>query len=174
MKRGRKNCLADSGSAEGAPIVSVSRSAEHRRRLIAVAMIAVLGLSAGFLGLRRTTDSPVRRFGVGVSTVTIESRAVGGRLRVTVVVPPGARTARPRALLVFLHGRGANNTSFLVTEMFQALAGLGRHAPIVAFPDGGDHSYWHDRREGAWGRYVTDEVIPGVGHRFGAKTYLIR
>lgn len=41
--------------------------------------------------------------------------------------------------------------------------GLPGKAPIVAFPYGGDHSYWHDRADGSWGRYVTDEVIPEVG-----------
>jgi S-formylglutathione hydrolase FrmB len=39
---------------------------------------------------------------------------------------------------------------------------------VVAFPDGGDSSYWHDRDGGDWGQYVVDEVIPQVAHRFGA------
>jgi S-formylglutathione hydrolase FrmB len=28
------------------------------------------------------------------------------------------------------------------------------------FPNGGDHSYWHDRRDGDWTKYVLQEVIP--------------
>ena len=82
-------------------------------------------------------------------------------------MPAGTRSNGPRRpLLVFLHGRGADEQAFLDTEMFTALRKLGRKAPIVAFPDGGDHSYWHDRSDGAWGRYVTDEVIPTVGQEF--------
>jgi S-formylglutathione hydrolase FrmB len=46
--------------------------------------------------------------------------------------------------------------------MFAALAEVGADAPIVAFPDGGDSSYWHDRADGHWGQYVVNEVIPHV------------
>lgn len=38
---------------------------------------------------------------------------------------------------------------------------------MIAFPDGGEHSYWHNRPEGGWGRYVMREVIPTVSRRFG-------
>ncbi|MGE0068343.1 MAG: alpha/beta hydrolase, partial [Solirubrobacterales bacterium] len=44
---------------------------------------------------------------------------------------------------------------------------LGRRAPVIAFPDGGDHSYWHNRRDGARVRYVMREVIPTVTREFG-------
>ena len=45
---------------------------------------------------------------------------------------------------------------------------LGDDAPVVAFPDGGDASYWHDRRGGRGGRYVTGEVLPRVLKTSGA------
>ena len=51
--------------------------------------------------------------------------------------------------------------------VFEGLASLAARAPVVAFPDGGDHSYWHDRDGGDWGRYVMREVIPAVVERFG-------
>jgi S-formylglutathione hydrolase FrmB len=51
-------------------------------------------------------------------------------------------------------------------QFFDALAGLGARAPVVAFPYGEDHSYWHDRSDGDWGTYVVDEVIPEVERRF--------
>jgi S-formylglutathione hydrolase FrmB len=35
-------------------------------------------------------------------------------------------------------------------------------------PDGGDHSYYHDRRDGQWATYVMREVIPGAVRRLGA------
>jgi enterochelin esterase-like enzyme len=36
---------------------------------------------------------------------------------------------------------------------------------VIAFPYGGDHSYWHRRASGDWESYVVDEVIPAVGRR---------
>ncbi len=57
--------------------------------------------------------------------------------------------------------------------MFDGLAGLGRRTPIVALPDGGDSSCWHDRGSGAWGRYVVDEVIPEVVAATGADPHRV-
>ncbi len=61
---------------------------------------------------------------------------------------------------MFLHGRGGNETSELDDAFYSALAAQGSRAPLVAFPYGGDHSYWHDRADGRWGTYVVREVIP--------------
>ncbi len=52
--------------------------------------------------------------------------------------------------------------------MLSALDALGPRAPVVAFPRSSEASYWHDRGEGAWARYVIDEVIPAVVRRFDA------
>jgi S-formylglutathione hydrolase FrmB len=52
--------------------------------------------------------------------------------------------------------------------MYDALADQGERAPIVAFPDGGGDSYWHDRADGDWGAFVAEEVIPRVAEEFGA------
>ena len=41
------------------------------------------------------------------------------------------------------------------------------HQPVVAFPDGGDHGYFHDRGEGDWDEFIADEVIPTVEKRYG-------
>jgi S-formylglutathione hydrolase FrmB len=109
----------------------------------------------------------VDRHGAQVAKIEIDSKAVGQRLPTTVVVPADRPTGR-RPLLVFLHGRSGNNQSELDDAFFSALADLGPRAPLVAFPYGGDHSYWHDRSDGDWGRYVTREVIPAVVKRFGA------
>lgn len=82
-------------------------------------------------------------------------------------MPDGADGDEP--LLVFLHGRGlGGEDDNLDDEMYDALAEQGDDAPIVAFPSGGDHSYWHDRSGGDWGTYVTDEVIPQVADEFDA------
>ena len=90
---------------------------------------------------------------------SVDSELLGEQLPVNVVIPPGARDGR-RSLLVFLHGRGDDESSYLSTEMFSALARQGGRAPIVAFPRGGPDSYWHDRDDGAWGSYVLDELVP--------------
>jgi len=82
------------------------------------------------------------------------------------VLPAGGGAGRP--LLVFLHGRGGDEDSYLHGPMFDALESLGRNAPIVAFPDGDEDKYWHDRDSGAYGRYVVREVIPQVARRFKA------
>jgi len=112
--------------------------------------------------------APADPQGARVVRMTIDSVAVRRQERVTVVVPPGHASHRGGPLLVFLHGRGADDQSYLDAPMFTALRRLGSRAPMIAFPDGGDHSYWHDRADGDWGRYVVDEVIPAVARRFGA------
>jgi S-formylglutathione hydrolase FrmB len=109
----------------------------------------------------------VDRHGATVASIDIDSKDVGVRLRTTVVVPAG-RPAGKRPLLIFLHGRSGNSQSELDDAFFSALAALGDRAPLVAFPNGGNHSYWHNRREGEWGTYVVGEVIPAVVQRFGA------
>ena len=109
----------------------------------------------------------VDRHGAAVASVEIDSKQVGVRLRTTVVVP-SARPPGKRPLLVFLHGRSGNSESELDDAFFSALASLGTKAPLIAFPNGGDHSYWHNRGDGAWGSYVVREVIPTVVRRFGA------
>ena len=109
----------------------------------------------------------VDRRGASEETVTIDSRAVGQPLNTTVVVPGDAPAEGNRSLLVFLHGRGGDERSDLDDAFFGALAELGSRAPVVAFPSGGDHSYWHDRADGDWGRYVVREVIPEVVERYG-------
>jgi len=101
--------------------------------------------------------------------LTIRSEAVGANLGVSAIVPRQPADERgERPLLVFLHGRDGSDSTFIGNKsMLEGLAKLGARAPIVAFPDGGDHSYWHDRAAGDWGRYVMREVIPTVSRRFG-------
>ena len=94
------------------------------------------------------------------------SRAVGETLEHRVLVPE-ERAARP-PLLVFLHGRGGGPESTVSEELEDALADAGRRAPIVLLPDGGEASYWHNRRDGAWARMVVREAIPAAIERLGA------
>lgn len=110
----------------------------------------------------RTTAEIELRLG----EVTIDSEAVGKPLEVSVIEPIGPSTGK-RPLLVFLHGAGGSNESFLENEaVLTGLVQLGDEAPVVAFPEG-EESWWHDRASGNWGEYVVREVIPTLRRRFG-------
>jgi predicted esterase len=98
--------------------------------------------------------------------LSIHSEAVGRDLGVNVIVPPLAGRRGGRGLLVYLHGRGGYEGTFN-DAVLRGLPLLHGHGPVIAFPAGGDHGYWHDRGEGAWDTYVVDEVIPLVSRRFG-------
>ena len=127
-----------------------------------------------YLALASTFFGPVDAHGARVEHLNVQSEAVGRQLGVNVVVPATTRPRGKRPLLVFLHGRGGSEETFVGNEaVYERLAKLGRKAPIVAFPDGGDHSYWHDRRGGDWGRYVMREVIPKVERRFGTDPHRV-
>jgi enterochelin esterase-like enzyme len=102
---------------------------------------------------------------VSIHELEIDSRAVGRELGVSVIDPTEPSAAR-RTLLVFLHGAGGSNESFLTDRtVLSSLTRLGAEAPVVAFPDG-ETSWWHDRESGEWERYVMREVIPTVRRRF--------
>jgi S-formylglutathione hydrolase FrmB len=103
--------------------------------------------------------------GAIVTRYAIESRLTHGSRPQIAVEPPHAK--RP-PLLVFLHGRGGGPETNVNDAFLAALRALGPRAPAVVFPDGGDHSYWHDRRDGRWGDYVMREAIPAALRRLHA------
>jgi S-formylglutathione hydrolase FrmB len=131
------------------------------------AVVAVVAIGA--LAVSRLVGDVVGadERGAEVSTLAIHSRSVGATLDTTVIVPDALEDAKKPPLLVFLHGRGGEGGSEASNAFYAALDSLGSRAPVVAMPDGGDHSYWHDRAGGRWGRYVVREVIPAVTRRFG-------
>jgi len=138
----------------------------RRRRIVAVCGLVAL-LAVAYLAWNMVHDAvSADPRGADVRHIEIDSKAIGGTEPVSVVIPADAPKAAP--LLVFLHGRGNDEDTNLVDAVFNGLADLGGKAPIVAFPDGGDSSYWHDRSSGEWGRYVVDEVIPQVIRETGA------
>jgi S-formylglutathione hydrolase FrmB len=141
---------------------------DRRRRRTAVALLAATAVAAIHLALAATVFAAADEHGARVVHVTVHSRAVGRELGADVILPAKNRPRGERPLLVFLHGRGGSDETFTGNEaVFAGLAKLGRKAPILAFPDGGDHSYWHDRDGGRWDRYVMREAIPKVERRFG-------
>jgi S-formylglutathione hydrolase FrmB len=127
--------------------------------LCAALVLGGVGYAAWGL-LRVQTD------GAQITHITIRSRSVHAALPVTLVTPPGGGAGR--GLLIFLHGRGGDQNSELSSAFFAALRALGPRGFDVAFPDGGDHSYWHNRASGAWGSYVLREVLPTALRRLHA------
>lgn len=99
------------------------------------------------------------------------SRAVGRTLHHRVLLPKNASDHPP--LLVLLHGRGGGPEGMVSDVLKDSLDAAGARAPIVLLPDGGDHSYWHNRRDGAWTRMVVREAIPGAIERYGADPHRV-
>ena len=135
-----------------------------RTARLAIAAVVLAVVVGAFLldGGEPKADRP----GFEVLELRLGSEAVDRELPVRVVVP--ARAPEDAPMLVLLHGRGGDETSFLVDELFAGLRALGARAPVVVLPDGGGGSYWHDRRDGDWGSVVVDEVIPAAARRTGA------
>ena len=144
----------------------------RRRRRVAAAAIGLLLVAAAYLVLAATLLVPVDKHGARLAHLQVESKAVGRELGVNVIVPSRAGPSGQRWLMVMLHGRGGNETTFN-DEVFEHLGEVRGQTPVYAFPDGGDHSYWHNRAEGDWGAYVIDEVIPTVVKRFGVDPHRI-
>jgi S-formylglutathione hydrolase FrmB len=94
----------------------------------------------------------------------MDSRLLGRQLE-QVVVDPG-EPGRP--LLVLLHGRGWDPDDVWTLGLGDELDRLGERAPAVVVVAGGDSSYYHDRRDGSWGAYVVDEVMPAAAQRLRA------
>jgi S-formylglutathione hydrolase FrmB len=140
----------------------------HSRWSLALRVLGALAV----VGLALLVDRVIfdegpghERFGARVRTLTLESDALDRDVPLKVVVPPRA-PPKGRSLVVFLHGRGEDERSYLVDPMFEALSNLRGRAPVMAFPFGGDSSYWHNRDSGQWADYVLDEVIPRMIDRF--------
>ncbi len=149
-------------AAKGAP---TRGQVQRRRALAAIAVIAALGLFA-FAAVALIDIGKVDTHGSTLVHVDVHSRAVGHDQAVNVVVPPHAGPRGHRSLLVFLHGRNGSETTFN-DVVLAGLPSLKSHQPIVAFPDGGNHSYYHDRAGGNWDEFIADEVIPMVEKRYG-------
>lgn len=134
-----------------------------RRRVLALAAVAA-AIAGGWAIVTQAIEP--ERHGAASERFQVASSALGRKVAVRVIVPAGGAKGRP--LLVYLHGRnGDENSESRNQALFDALAAEGQRAPVVAFPSGGRDKYWHDRRSGAWGRWLTADVIPAVTHRFG-------
>jgi S-formylglutathione hydrolase FrmB len=99
----------------------------------------------------------------GAERVTVHSRFVHRALEEIAI-----RSGPNRPLLVLLHGRGGTPSELLGLDLRPALRRLGPYAPDVLLVNGGDSSYYHDRRGERWGSYVLREAIPAGILRLGA------
>jgi S-formylglutathione hydrolase FrmB len=139
----------------------------RRRQRAALGILAVVLATIVYLALAATVFAPVDQNGARLTHLEVDSKAVGRELGVNVIVPPNPGPKGKRSLLVFLHGRGGYEGTFN-DAVLRGLPDLhGRRSPVVAFPAGGVHGYWHDRADGDWGKWVMNEVIPLVVRRFG-------
>jgi S-formylglutathione hydrolase FrmB len=129
------------------------------RRLLAIALVA-LAAGAAWVAVRDWRRGYTSTRGAAIVRFTLRSTLVHRDLREILVVP--ARDGRDRELLVFLHGRSSPPSSNLSQTLFDVLHDLGPRAPDVLLADGGDHSYWHDRGDGAWGTSLLREAIPAA------------
>jgi hypothetical protein len=131
-----------------------------RRGLILALIAALVGLAAGaaWIAVRDWRRGYKSTRGATIVRFTLHSGLVHRDLHEILVLPAGSD--RGRELLVFLHGRSSPPDSNLRQPLFDALHDLGRRAPAVLLADGGDHSYWHDRKDGEWGTSMLREAIP--------------
>jgi poly(3-hydroxybutyrate) depolymerase len=91
------------------------------RRALALLVVALIAGCGG-------PDEPPG--GLKVEDLTVKSRAVGKDMAVKVVVPPGGADGKP--LLVFLHGRSGDESSYLHEPPYNAVKALGDRAPVIA------------------------------------------
>lgn len=117
----------------------------------------VVAVAVAFVAVRRGQRAYSSTDGATLVHFTLHSRLVHADLHETLVRPARAGS---HTLVVLLHGRGSTPDSLLSQQFFDGLAALGGRAPTVLLLDGGDHSYWHDRRDGRWGTMVLREAIP--------------
>jgi S-formylglutathione hydrolase FrmB len=125
-----------------------------RRALVLVAVVAL----AGCRGYHSTDGAKIVHFKLD-------------GLEETLVEPAGRGRGRP--LLVFLHGRGSPPDSNLTQPLFDTLRALGSRAPDVLLANGGDHSYFHDRRDRRWATQILRHAIPAALARAHADPHRI-
>jgi enterochelin esterase-like enzyme len=82
--------------------------------------------------------------------------------------PPGSSDGDRLPVLVTLHGRGGDHTTAfhrsLYLDKYQAQVTKEGIRPFaIAAVDGGDHEYWHPRRDGDPAAMVSQEFIPLLG-----------
>ncbi|MEY2515036.1 MAG: hypothetical protein QOJ89_2394 [bacterium] len=141
----------------------------RRRATAAVALALLAGAVLVAVELVQGSEPGSKAF--ATERFSLHSRLLHRDLGQILLVPRGARNP-DRGLLVLLHGRTNSldgPRSMLSDELFRALEKLGPSAPAVLLVNGGESSYFHDRSDGPWGRYVVTEAIPAGLRRAHAR-----
>jgi enterochelin esterase-like enzyme len=125
---------------------------------VSLALVAFLAVAA-YIVVRDVLRGYWTTRGAKVEHYTLHSRYVHRDLHEIRIVP----AHHGNWTLVLLHGRGGGPSGMLSQSLFDALHDLGSRAPVVLLPDGGDHSYWHNRADGRWGSMVLREIVPRHG-----------
>lgn len=138
-----------------------------RRRLGLGATVVVAAVGV-YLALHRAPAYRTSR-GATLTRFTLHSVDVHRDLHEILVTPK----RHSHVMLVLLHGRSYDPSMFLTQPFFDALSALRNRAPTVLLLDGGNHSYWHDRKDGKWGSMVVNEAIPAGARRTRAQRVAI-
>jgi S-formylglutathione hydrolase FrmB len=152
---------------------------ESRRPWVAALALLIAGATAliveGQVAASRGYSST---YGARLVNYSLASKLLGRRLDEVGIVPRGDER---RPLLVLLHGRNDRTgpyslmppktgpESMLSDALFAGLAELGQDAPVVVLLNGGQHSWYHDRRSGRWASMILDDAIPDAIRRFHAR-----
>jgi pimeloyl-ACP methyl ester carboxylesterase len=123
--------------------MEASSASKTKQAMVGATVLAALALLAGCSG-----ESEELR---------ADALTVAGRTHLT--VDPGPPR---RPLLVLLHGRGMRPKDLLWKELYDELERLGDRAPALLLVDGGEHSYYHDRRDFAWGSHTLRAIETGA------------
>jgi predicted esterase len=135
--------------------------------IVVLAISALSGGSGSGGGAAAAAEGKEEPGGYRLVHNELHSKAVGGReLGYNVIVPPKLPRRGHRSMLLYLHGRGGYEGTFN-DEVLRGIVRLHGHGPLVVFPAGGVHGYWHNRAEGKWEDWVMKEVLPRVEHRYG-------
>ena len=145
--------------------------------VLATAAAGVAGVEAGLLPGRDRLDRITDRVPTDVPA-TDPGRLVSGSFDSdarhaptswSIAYPPGPERAG-LPVLISLHGRGGTHQDSFAggLHLHRFLAEAVRHgsAPFaIASVDGGDHEYWHPRRDTDPAGMVIDEFLPLLGRR---------
>ena len=114
---------------------------------------------AGYLVVRSELRGHGATDGARIEHYPLHSRYVAADLPEIRVVP----AEHGDWTLILMHGYGGDPAGMLSESLLDGLQALGKRAPVVLLPYGGDDTYWHDRSYGDWGTMVLKEVVPRHG-----------
>lgn len=141
-----------------------------RRALLLGGLGTIAAAAAGAIAFDRTATNiprgvPSASAGPMVSGSFTSAKRGGVETGWTIAYPPGSRAGDRLPVLVVLHGRGGNHRSafdgglYLHRYLADGVA-HGQRRFAIASVDGGDHSYWHPRRDGDTAGMVLEEFLP--------------